>query len=212
MCRPTPAGRRERARAPRKLRLATPDDRSQLTRPAHATLALPPHPPTPPPPAHSPPRLPPPPLTLQKKKPYTSDNTEALRRHIHATLGSGNLREAVQLPPGEDMNEWLALNTWDFYNAVAMLHGSIAEFCTPERCPKMSAGPKYEYRWADSKGTRPIQLSAPEYVARLFAWIEGQVRPVAVAAARPLSRSRPREAARRARARARAKSARALPS
>eukprot|EP00793_Prasinoderma_coloniale_P001475 PRCOL_00005250-RA len=89
--------------------------------------------------------------------------------------GSGNLREAVQLPPGEDMNEWLALNTWDFYNAVAMLHGSIAEFCTPERCPKMSAGPKYEYRWADSKGTRPIQLSAPEYVARLFAWIEGQL-------------------------------------
>ena len=101
--------------------------------------------------------------------------TEALRRHIHATLGSGNLREAVRLPPGEDLNEWLALNTWDFFNAAAMLHGSIAEFCTPERCPKMSAGPKYEYRWADSKATRPIQCSAPEYVDRLFTWIEGQV-------------------------------------
>lgn len=34
-----------------------------------------------------------------------------LKRHIDATLGSGNLREAVRLPPGEDLNEWLAVNS-----------------------------------------------------------------------------------------------------
>lgn len=34
-----------------------------------------------------------------------------LRRHIDATLGSGNLREAVRLPVGEDLNEWLAVNS-----------------------------------------------------------------------------------------------------
>ena len=34
-----------------------------------------------------------------------------LREHIDATLGSGNLREAVKLPPGEDLNEWLAVNS-----------------------------------------------------------------------------------------------------
>lgn len=34
-----------------------------------------------------------------------------LRQHIDATLGSGNLREAVRLPPGEDFNEWLAVNS-----------------------------------------------------------------------------------------------------
>ena len=34
-----------------------------------------------------------------------------LRRHIDATLGSGNLREAVKLPTGEDLNEWLAVNS-----------------------------------------------------------------------------------------------------
>jgi MOB kinase activator 1 len=34
-----------------------------------------------------------------------------LRKHIDATLGSGNLREAVKLPPGEDLNEWLAVNS-----------------------------------------------------------------------------------------------------
>ena len=41
-----------------------------------------------------------------------------LKRHIEATLGQGNIREAVRLPPGEDLNEWLAVNTVDFYNAV----------------------------------------------------------------------------------------------
>lgn len=34
-----------------------------------------------------------------------------LKRHIDATLGSGNLREAVRLPIGEDLNEWLAVNS-----------------------------------------------------------------------------------------------------
>lgn len=34
-----------------------------------------------------------------------------LKKHIDATLGSGNLREAVRLPPGEDLYEWLAVNS-----------------------------------------------------------------------------------------------------
>lgn len=37
-----------------------------------------------------------------------------LQKHIDATLGSGNLREAVRLPPGEDINEWLAVNSKNF--------------------------------------------------------------------------------------------------
>lgn len=28
-----------------------------------------------------------------------------------ATLGSGNLRQAVMLPEGEDLNEWVAVNS-----------------------------------------------------------------------------------------------------
>ncbi|KAA6417143.1 MAG: hypothetical protein FRX49_12898 [Trebouxia sp. A1-2] len=72
-----------------------------------------------------------------------------LKRHIEATLGSGNIREAVQLPPGEDLNEWLAVNTVDFYNAISVLFGTLEEFCTVKTCPVMSAGPKYEYLWAD---------------------------------------------------------------
>ncbi|PNY04993.1 MOB kinase activator 1-like [Trifolium pratense] len=66
-----------------------------------------------------------------------------LRKHIDATLGSGNLREAVKLPPGEDLNEWLAVNTVDFFNQVNLLYGTLTEFCTPENCRTMTAGPKY---------------------------------------------------------------------
>ena len=32
-------------------------------------------------------------------------------QHAAATLGSGNLKLAVQLPDGEDLNEWIAVNS-----------------------------------------------------------------------------------------------------
>jgi hypothetical protein len=31
----------------------------------------------------------------------------------------------------------------DFFNQVNLLYGTLAEFCTPESCPTMTAGPKY---------------------------------------------------------------------
>lgn len=34
-----------------------------------------------------------------------------LRQFAEATLGSGSLRKAVMLPEGEDLNEWLAVNS-----------------------------------------------------------------------------------------------------
>ena len=50
-----------------------------------------------------------------------------LKRHIDATLGQGKVREAVRLPPGEDLNEWLAVNTVDFYNAISILYSTLDE-------------------------------------------------------------------------------------
>ena len=61
------------------------------------------------------------------------------------TLGSGNLSLACELPSGEDLNEWLAVNTIEFYNEISLLYGTLVEFCTIENlnCKTMSAGPKY---------------------------------------------------------------------
>ena len=36
------------------------------------------------------------------------------------TTGSGDLRQAVVLPPGEDANEWIAVNTVDFFEQVVV--------------------------------------------------------------------------------------------
>jgi MOB kinase activator 1 len=46
------------------------------------------------------------------------------------TLGSGNMQLAVELPAGEDLNEWLAVNTIEFYNEINVLYGILTEFCT----------------------------------------------------------------------------------
>jgi len=99
-----------------------------------------------------------------------------LSEYAKATLGSGNMRSAVVLPKGEDLNEWLAVNTVDFFNEISLLYGTITEFCTPSTCPVMSAGPKYEYLWADGvKVKKPIKVSAPEYVDLLMSWVETQL-------------------------------------
>ncbi|XP_064214149.1 MOB kinase activator 1B isoform X1 [Tribolium castaneum] len=116
-----------------------------------------------------------------------------LMKHAAATLGSGNLRLAVMLPEGEDLNEWVAVNSMypfcmhpkiqpscstavDFFNQINMLYGTITEFCTEESCPIMSAGPKYEYHWADGHTVKkPIKCSAPKYIDYLMTWVQDQL-------------------------------------
>ncbi|CAE6429817.1 unnamed protein product [Rhizoctonia solani] len=96
-----------------------------------------------------------------------------LRKYAEATLGSGNLRLAVVLPDGEDLNEWLAVHTVDFFNHLNMLYGTVTEFCTPQQCPIMSAGPRYEYLWEDGVTyKKPTKLSAPDYVDALMNWVQ----------------------------------------
>ena len=80
------------------------------------------------------------------------------------------------LPPGEDVNEWVAVNTVDFYNQLNMLYGTLHDVCTPESCPVMSAGPKYEYLWADGvEVKKPIKVSAPVYIDYLMTWVQKEM-------------------------------------
>ena len=72
-----------------------------------------------------------------------------LHEYATATLGAGNMRESVRLPKDEDFNEWLAVNTVDFYNEISLLYGIITTDCINATCPKMTAGLKYEYLWMD---------------------------------------------------------------
>jgi MOB kinase activator 1 len=80
------------------------------------------------------------------------------------------------LPAGEDLNEWLAVNTIEFYNEINVLYGILMEFCTTDSCPTMSAGPKYEYLWADGHNVKtPLKVSAGEYIEFLMTWVENQL-------------------------------------
>uniref|UniRef100_A0A8I3NJI2 MOB kinase activator 3A n=1 Tax=Canis lupus familiaris TaxID=9615 RepID=A0A8I3NJI2_CANLF len=100
-----------------------------------------------------------------------------LHKKAQASLNAGlDLKLAVQLPPGEDLNDWVAVHVVDFFNRVNLIYGTIGDGCTEQSCPIMSGGPKYEYRWQDEHQFRkPTALSAPRYMDLLMDWIEVQI-------------------------------------
>lgn len=111
-----------------------------------------------------------------KKKISKGTRGYGLKQIARMTLGSGDMQLAVELPNGEDLNEWLAVNTIEFYNEINVLYGILTEFCTTESCPTMSAGPKYEYLWADGQNVKtPLKVSAAEYIDFLMTWVESQL-------------------------------------
>lgn len=100
-----------------------------------------------------------------------------LHKKAQASLNAGlDLKQAVQLPHGEDLNDWVAVHVVDFFNRINLIYGTISDSCTDQTCPVMSGGPKYEYRWQDEhKYKRPTALSAPKYMSLLMDWIEVQI-------------------------------------
>ena len=82
------------------------------------------------------------------------------------------MRDAVALPQGEDVNEWLAVKAVDMFNEIHLVHGMVADFCTDHSCGTMTAGSHYEYKWADGvKYKQPASVSAPQYIALLMQWV-----------------------------------------
>ncbi|KAJ3300078.1 MOB kinase activator 1B [Borealophlyctis nickersoniae] len=90
---------------------------------------------------------------------------------VSHTLVNGSLKKVVALPKYVDINEWLAVNTFDFFNYTNLFYGSVAEFCTPRDCPVMNAGPSVEYTWTDSQ-RRSVKVPAPQYVDYVMTWIQ----------------------------------------
>ncbi|MES1907837.1 MAG: hypothetical protein MHM6MM_000877 [Cercozoa sp. M6MM] len=118
--------------------------------------------------------------TFKPKRKIHREGTQRDRLHktmtasMKATLGGqGDMATTVKLPDGEDPNEWLAVNTVHFFNAASLVYGTVSDFCTAESCPDMTAGPRFQYRWADGvKVKRPISVSAPEYIDLMFGWVD----------------------------------------
>ena len=88
-------------------------------------------------------------------------------------LDSYDLKEAVRLPKGEDLNEWIASNTVDFFDEVSLLYSIISEYCTKQSCPSMSADSKYQN---NTEYKKPFECSASEHISLSMSWIEKQIR------------------------------------
>jgi len=112
-----------------------------------------------------------------KKKLMVGSRQYTLKQSLKASLGNGQMiKESVKLPPGEDLNEWIAMNTIELYNTMNLCYGIVSEFCTDSSCPQMTAGPKVTYFWADNKKKeKPVSLPAPEYIEKLVVWISEQL-------------------------------------
>lgn len=54
--------------------------------------------------------------TVKQKRHPEGSHVHDLMKHASRTLGSGNMKLAVQLPDGEDLNEWIAVNSKDHCN------------------------------------------------------------------------------------------------
>ena len=100
-----------------------------------------------------------------------------MHKHADETLNAGrDLKEAVKLPKGEELNDWIAVHVVDFFNRINLLYGVVSDSCTNDSCPIMSGGSKYEYLWCDNESyKKPTHLPAPKYVGLLMDWREKQI-------------------------------------
>jgi len=86
------------------------------------------------------------------------------------------IKEMVKLPACANLDEWIAMNTMELFKAVTFCYRIISEYCSEDTCPKMTAGPKVTYYWADKKlRIKSMSLPANLYVSKLNEWIRGQL-------------------------------------
>lgn len=84
-------------------------------------------------------------------------------------------RNVLQQAKGHDLFSSF-LSAVEFFQQISMLYGTLAEFCTDASCPIMSAGPRYEYYWADGQTVKkPVKCSAPRYINNLMMWTQNQL-------------------------------------
>ena len=105
---------------------------------------------------------------------------QTIKATMRATLGGGDIQDTVKLPDGEDLNEWIAVNTLHFFNAASMIWATCEQFCTPITCPHMTAG-RAEYLWRDdTQYKKPTALPACQYIDLLLGWVDEQISDPAI--------------------------------
>ena len=85
-----------------------------------------------------------------------------------------NLKSVVALPEGEDLREWLAANVTDFCAELSLLY----DLCKEDAARFKHAGegfPRNAGLWEWDVDCLQRQLSAPQYVKHVLAWVDAEV-------------------------------------
>ncbi|KAI0081626.1 hypothetical protein K474DRAFT_1635537 [Panus rudis PR-1116 ss-1] len=90
---------------------------------------------------------------------------------VEAALVRGNFKTIVMQPKHVDVMEWVAVNIFDFYQNLNLFYGVLAECCTQQSCPTMSAGPQLNYTWIN-QDHKNVQLPAPTYIDYVMTWVQ----------------------------------------
>ncbi|KAL7718123.1 Mob1/phocein family protein [Entamoeba marina] len=111
---------------------------------------------------------------IKTMKPKKKIPKNTLRYDLHKTIkegiSKGTIKDAVKCPNAKELNEWLAVNCFDFFNNILLIYSAVSDLCSPTACPIMSGGPSMEYLWSENK--KSVQLPAREYCEKLFEWVQ----------------------------------------
>ncbi|KAI5949647.1 MOB2 [Candida margitis] len=92
---------------------------------------------------------------------------------VKTALVKGSYKTIVQLPAFVDLNEWLALNIFEFFGNLDSFYGLVSDFVTPEDFPTMNAG-QTNYLWVDGSG-QAVNLPACQYIEYVITWISNKI-------------------------------------
>lgn len=91
---------------------------------------------------------------------------------VRAALVKGSFQTIVELPRYVDINEWLALNIFEFNTYLTQVISMLSELIT-DSVP-MNAGHGRDYLWIDAS-KQPIRLGASTYVDYTLSWISSKL-------------------------------------
>ena len=75
----------------------------------------------------------------QSDRYFLESSRGLLFRKAQATLGLRIcMSDMVKCPPGEDLNEWIAVHAVDFFNRISLIYGTLTDNCNATTCPSMT--------------------------------------------------------------------------
>ena len=78
-------------------------------------------------------------LRPQSDRYFLESSRGLLFRKAQATLGLRIcMSDMVKCPPGEDLNEWIAVHAVDFFNRISLIYGTLTDNCNATTCPSMT--------------------------------------------------------------------------